>query len=214
MIKKVVRTLCGLCHTNCGILVHLEDGKVSRIEGDPEHPANRGSLCSKAQTLKPTLESEQRLTYPQMKTKKGLARVSWDEALAFASEKLMKIKSEYGPGSLIRCSGAPVTYSARDGFQQLAGLFGSPNRTGSGNLCHVPRAIAFNDAFGGRPEPDFEKSNLVIFWASNPINTTRFTGYTACDGFNRIVPRLKARGAKIIVIDPVRPRLSIMPTIG
>ena len=92
MIKKIVRSLCGLCHTNCGILVHLEDGKVSRIEGDPEHPANRGALCSKAQTLKPTLESEQRLTYPRMKTKKGLTRVSWDEALAFASEKLMKIK--------------------------------------------------------------------------------------------------------------------------
>ena len=92
MIKKVVRSLCGLCHTNCGILVHLEDGKISRIEGDPEHPANRGALCPKAQTLKPTLESEQRLTYPRMKTKKGLTRVSWDEALAFAAEKLMKIK--------------------------------------------------------------------------------------------------------------------------
>ena len=97
-----------------------------------------------------------------------------------------------------------MTYSARDGFQQLAGLYGSPNRTGSGNLCHVPRAIAFNDAFGTRTEPDFEKSNLVIFWASNPINTTRFTGYTTCNGFNQIIPRLKARGAKIIVIDPVR----------
>ena len=219
-MKKKVRSLCGLCHTNCGILVHLEDGKVSRIEGDPEHPANRGALCPKAQTLKPTLESEQRLTYPRMKTKKGLTRVSWDEALAFAAEKLMKIKSEDGPGSLIRCSGAPVTYSARDGFQQLAGLYGSPNRTGSGNLCHVPRAIAFNDAFGGRPEPDFEKSNLVIFWASNPINTTRFTGYTACDGFNRIIPRLKARGAKIIVIDPVRAEIVdhadnwVRPNIG
>jgi anaerobic selenocysteine-containing dehydrogenase len=204
MMKKVVRSLCGLCHTNCGILVHREDGKISRIEGDPEHPANRGSLCSKAQTLKPTLESEQRLKYPLRRTKNGLTRVSWEEALEFAAEKLMKIKQEYGPESLFRCIGAPVTYSARDGFQQLVGLYGSPNRTGASNLCHVPRSIAFNDAFGGRPEPDFTKSNLVIFWASNPINTTRYTGYTTCNGFNRIIPRLKSRGAKIIVIDPVR----------
>jgi anaerobic selenocysteine-containing dehydrogenase len=204
MSKKVVRSLCGLCHTNCGILVHLEDGKVTRVEGDPDHPANRGALCPKAMTLKPTLESEQRLTYPRMKTKKGLARVSWDEALSFAAEKLTKIRQDQGPGSLIRCSGAPVTYAARDGFQQLLGLYGSPNRTGSGNLCHVPRAVAYNDAFGVRPEPDFEKSNLVIFWASNPMNSTRFTGYTTCNGFHQVIPRLKARGAKIVAIDTVR----------
>jgi anaerobic selenocysteine-containing dehydrogenase len=204
MIEKVVRSLCGICHTNCGILVHIENGKISRIEGDPEHPANRGCLCSKAQTIKPMLESEQRLKYPLRRTKNGLARVSWDEALEFAAEMLMKSKHEYGPESLFRCIGAPVTYSARDGFLQLLGLYGSPNRTGASNLCHVPRSIAFNDAFGSRPEPDFEKSNLVIFWASNPINTTRFTGYTACNGFNQIIPRLKSRGAKIIVIDAVR----------
>jgi anaerobic selenocysteine-containing dehydrogenase len=168
MGKKIIRSLCGLCQTSCGILVHMEDGKISRVEGDPEHPANRGSLCPKSKTLKPMLESEQRLKYPLIKTKNGLVRVSWNEALEFAAEKLIKIKREYGSESLFRCIGAPVTYTARDGFLQLAGLYGSPNRTGSSNLCHVPRTIAFNDAFGGRPEPEYENSDLVSFWASNP----------------------------------------------
>lgn len=204
MEKKIIRSLCGLCHTSCGILVHLEEGRISRIEGDPEHPANRGSLCPKSQALKPMLESEQRLRYPRKRTKSGLVRVSWDEALDFAAEKLLKMKREYGPEGLFRCIGAPVTYTARDGFLQLAGLYGSPNRTGASNLCHVPRAVAFNDAFGGKPEPDFATSDLVIFWAANPVNTTRFTGYATCDGFTQILPRLKARGAGIVVIDAVR----------
>ena len=121
-----------------------------------------------------------------------------------AAEKLTKIRQAYGPESLFLCGGAPVTYVARDGFRQFMGAFGSPNFTGAANLCHVPRKVAFDDAFGGRPEPDLENSRLIIFWAGNPVNTTRFTGHAAIDGFNRAISRAKERGAKIIVIDPVR----------
>ena len=84
------------------------------------------------------------------------------------------------------------------------GAYGSPNFTGASNLCSVPRQVAFKDAFGGRPEPDVEQSRLIIFWASNPVNTTRFAQHAACDGFNQVIPRARKRGARIIVIDPIR----------
>jgi anaerobic selenocysteine-containing dehydrogenase len=204
MNEKVVRSLCGFCHSNCGIRVHLQDGRVSRVEGDPDHPANRGYLCPKAQAIQPMLESEDRLRFPRKKTKGGFARVSWDEALDLAADRLTKIREAHGPESLVHCHGAPVSYGARDGFVQFMGAYGSPNFTGAANLCAVPRRLAFFDAFGGRPEPDYDNSRLLIFWASNPANTTRFSNYSAYDGFNQILPRAKKRGAKVIVVDPIR----------
>ncbi len=204
MADKVVRSLCGFCHTNCGVKIHLRDGRISRIEGDPDHPVNKGYLCNKAQAIKPLLESEERLKFPLKKTKGGHVRISWDEALSFASDRLSNIRQEYGPESLVHLSGAPVTYGGRDGFLQFMGAFGSPNFTGASNLCSVPRQLAFMHAFGGRPEPDYENTRLVIYWGLNPVNSTRFGQYAAYDGFNRIIPGLKKRGAKIVAIDPMR----------
>jgi anaerobic selenocysteine-containing dehydrogenase len=202
--NKVFRSTCGFCHSNCGVKVHVKDGKVSRVEGDPDHPVNRGFLCPKVKAIKPMLVSEQRLRFPLKKTDGGFARISWDEALDFAAERLAKIKDEYGPEALIHLSGAPVTYGARDGFVQFMGAYGSPNFTGASNLCSVPRQVAFVQTFGGRPEPDYENTRLAIFWALNPVNTTRFSHYAAYDGFHKIIPSLKARGVKIIAVDPVR----------
>ncbi|MDP2647099.1 MAG: molybdopterin-dependent oxidoreductase [Desulfobacterales bacterium] len=204
MMDKMIRSLCGFCHSNCGIIVRVRDGKITRIEGDPENPVNRGYLCPKAQALKPMIESEERLKFPLKKMKSGFVKVSWDEALNLAADKLTHVRQAYGPESLVLCGGAPVTYVARDGFRQFMGVFGSPNFTGASNLCHVPRKVAFDDAFGGMPEPDLENSRLIIFWAGNPVNTTRFTGHASVDGFNRTISRAKERGANVVVIDPVR----------
>ncbi|HVN22386.1 MAG TPA: molybdopterin-dependent oxidoreductase [Syntrophorhabdales bacterium] len=203
MNEKVVRSLCGFCHANCGIKAHIKDGRVSRVEGDPDHPVNKGYLCPKAQAIKPMLESKERLAYPRKKTKGGFSRITWDEAFDIAADRLAKIRESYGPESLVHCHGAPVTYGGRDGFLQFMGAYGSPNLTGAANLCHVPRRIAFMDAFGGRPEPDYEHTKLAIFWALNPVNTTRYSNYAAYDGFHQIPARLKERGARIIVVDPV-----------
>ncbi len=204
MEDKVIRSLCGFCHANCGVKVHMRDGRVARVEGDEEHPVNRGYLCPKAAGIKPLLESEDRLKFPLKKTKGGFAAISWDEALDLAADRLLKVRGQYGPEALIHCHGAPVTYGARDGFLQFMGTYGSPNFTGAANTCFVPRLVAMMQSFGGRPEPDYENTKLVIFWASNPVNSTRFCCYAAYDGFHQIVPRLKEKGVKTIAVDPMR----------
>jgi anaerobic selenocysteine-containing dehydrogenase len=204
MRNKTFRSICGFCHTNCGLKIHVREGSISHIEGDPDHPVNRGNLCSKARAIKPLVESGERLKFPLKKTKGGFVRISWDEALDFAADRLTKIREQNGPGSLALFSGAPVSYEGRDGFLQFMGVYGSPNITGASNLCHVPRQVAFTHAFGGRPEPDYENTQLIIFWGANPVNTTRFSSYAAYDGFHKIIPRAKERGVKIVVVDPMR----------
>lgn len=204
MGEKVFRTICGFCHTNCGLLITVRDGKIDRVAGDPDHPVNRGYVCVKAGAIKALVESQDRLKFPLMKKKGGFERVSWDEALDFAAQKLTDIREKYGPQALVRCGGAPVSYEARDGFLQFMGVYGSPNFTGAANLCAVPRQVAFVNTFGDRPEPDYENTKLIIFWGVNPVNTTRFSAYASYDGFHNIIPRAKQRGVKIVVVDPVR----------
>jgi anaerobic selenocysteine-containing dehydrogenase len=182
----------------------MQNGRISSVEGDPDHPMNKGYLCPKAGGIKPLIESEERLRFPLKKSKAGWTRLSWDEALDFAAERLTKIRERNGAESLVRYCGAPVTYEARDGFVQFMGVYGSPNFTGASNLCHVPRHLAFVSALGGKPEPDYENTQLILIWGSNPVNSNRFSGYASYNGFNKIIDRAKKRGAKIVVIDPIR----------
>jgi anaerobic selenocysteine-containing dehydrogenase len=205
METKTYRTICQFCHTNCGILVHrAADGTIS-VEGDPNHPMNRGRCCPKAAAIPEIISSKDRLRHPLQKTETGFKKISWDEALKLAADKLCEIRSKYGPLSLTRCSGAPVSYQGRDGFLQFMGEFGSSNMTGAGNLCMVPRMTAFKSVTGGiRAEPDYDNTKLVIFWGTNPLASERFGAYTAYNGMRQILSRLKERGTRIISIDPFR----------
>ena len=220
MADTIFRSICGFCHSSCGLKIHVRNGKIYRIEGDPDHPANKGYLCSKAGAIKPLVESEERLKFPLKKTKGGFIRISWDEAFDLAADKLTNIREKYGPESLVYINGAPVSYEARDGFLQFMGVYGSPNIAGAGNLCHVPRSVAFLHAFGGRPEPDYENTQFIVFWGVNPINTTRFSSFASYDGYNKIIPRAKERGVKIVVVDPIRSETAsladiwVRPNIG
>ncbi|MBW1801729.1 MAG: molybdopterin-dependent oxidoreductase [Deltaproteobacteria bacterium] len=205
MKEGTFRTICQFCHTNCGIIVHRgADGTLS-VEGDPDHPVNRGRCCAKVAAIPEIVRSEDRLRHPLKKTPNGFKKISWDEALRFATDKLGEIRSKYGPLSLMRCGGAPVSYQCRDAFMQFMGEFGSPNFTGAANLCMVPRMTAFNAVTGGlRAEPDYDGAKLVLFWATNPLASERFGAYAAYNGLGHIIPRLKERGVRIISIDPFR----------
>ena len=205
MAGNTIRTLCQFCHTNCGIIVKKSSTGTLTVEGNPDHPVNRGRCCPKAAAIPEVIRSKERLKHPLKKTKAGFEKISWDEALRLASDRLSKIRERYGPLSLVRCMGAPVSYQCRDGFLEFMGAFGSPNMTGAGNLCMVPRMLAFKTVLGeSRAEPDYDSSSLVLFWGANPLVTERFAAFSAYNGIQQIIPRLKNRGGKIITIDPVR----------
>jgi len=205
MKGSTYRTICQFCHTNCGIVIHKNEEGVISVKGDPEHPMNRGRCCSKVSAIPEIICAEGRLRLPLQKTPTGFKRISWDEALKMAAEKLGEIRSKYGPLSLMRCGGAPVSYQCRDGFLQFMGEFGSPNLTGAANLCMVPRMTAFKAVTGQiKAEPDYDSAKLVIFWGTNPLASERFSAYAAYNGMRQIISRLKARGTRIISIDPFR----------
>lgn len=201
-----MKTICGFCHTNCGMIVKVVDGVIKEVQGDPDHPANRGLLCPKGLASIDLVYSKDRLTHPLLKTKGGFKRISWDEAITFAADRLGELRTKHGPGALIRFAGAPINYECRDGFLQFMASYGSPNLAGAGHLCNVPRNTAMRSVFGSVPEPDYNETKLIIFWGANPMGSTRYGNYATeaeLGDFHSLISNARARGIKVITIDPV-----------
>lgn len=200
--ERAIPTICGFCHTNCGIIAYVSNGVLRRIKADPGHPASGGDICPKGAAAKQVVYSPDRLKYPLRRTKNGFQRISWDEALDIVATRLLEIRAKYGAETLIGCRGAPVTQAAFDAFIQLLAAYGSMTFTGAGHLCHVPGQIAFNATYGGRAEPDYKNTRCMVIWGSNPSDSTRFGEGVAYGRFKRLISDAKRRGAKLIVIDP------------
>ena len=179
---------------------------LRRVKGDPEHPANRGDICPKGAAAAKLVYSPDRLKYPLRKTKSGFKQISWEEALDITATRLLEIREKYGGETLIRCNGAPVTQAAWDAFVQFMAAYGSTNLTGSGHICHIPRDIAFGTVYGGMAWPDYKNTSCLVMWGSNPSDSRDYRG--AHGRFTQLIPEVKRRGAKLIVIDPMRTELA------
>ena len=102
-MKRMVRTICQACHCECGVLVEVEDGRLTKVKGDPEHPMNRGFTCIKGRAQPQVVYHPDRVIYPLRRVgERGggkWEKVSWNTALEEIAEKLTALKDKYGPES-------------------------------------------------------------------------------------------------------------------
>ncbi len=197
---EVKCTTCYMCACRCGIKVHLLDGKIRYIEGNRDHPVNKGVLCGKGSAGIMTQYSPARLTNPLLRTgPRGsgeFKEIGWDEALDIATGWLAKIRTE-DPRKL-------AFFTGRDQSQALTGWwasqFGTPNYAAHGGFCSVNMAAAGLYTIGGSfwefGEPDWERTRYFMMFGvaedhdSNPIKIG--------------LGKLKGRGAKFVSINPVK----------
>src|SRR3954451_23126746 len=100
-LAAAVRTTCPYCGVGCGVIARLDGLAGAAIEGDPEHPANFGRLCSKGSALGETLGLEGRLLHPMIRCSKGsFERVAWDDALDHVANRLQHIVAKHGRDSV------------------------------------------------------------------------------------------------------------------
>lgn len=207
-IEKI-RTICGNCHNNCGVIALVQDGVVIGLEGDPEHPFNMGAICAKGQAFIDVLYSPDRLQAPmKLVGERGSGqweRIEWEEAYQTIADRLAELKEQYGPESLLYCKGAPVQNIVPNSFTELFSRYGSPNSINAGNLCFVPRVVALRTTYGFRDEEDYENTDLIINWGANPCASMRPASYKCFEkkGFLSSIFDAKERGVPFIVIDPV-----------
>jgi anaerobic selenocysteine-containing dehydrogenase len=197
---RVVPTTCYMCACRCGIRVHLKDGGIRYIDGNPDHPVNRGVICGKGAAGIKNHESPARLRAPLLRVgERGEGRfkeIGWDEALAIAVSWLAPVRASE-PRRL-------AFFTGRDQSQSLTSLwatsFGTPNWAAHGGFCSVSMAAAGQYTIGGSfwefGEPDWDHARYFLMFGvaedhdSNPIK--------------RGLAMLKARGAKVVAINPVR----------
>jgi anaerobic selenocysteine-containing dehydrogenase len=194
-------TTCYMCACRCGIKVHLSDGQVRYIEGNRNHPVNKGVLCAKGSAGIMQHNSPARLTKPLKRVgprgEAAFEAIEWDEALAIAAGWLGDIRRR-DPRQL-------ALFTGRDQSQALTGWwasqFGTPNYAAHGGFCSVNMAAAGLYSIGGSfwefGEPDWHHTRYLMMFGmaedhdSNPIKL----GLGA----------LKRRGnAKFVSINPVR----------
>ena len=98
--EKVYRSSCGMCHGGCGVLVYTQDGRITRIEGDPDSPLSKGALCAKGLASLQHVYNPARIQYPLIRTgERGEGKwkkISWDEALNGIAAQINKVKRDEG----------------------------------------------------------------------------------------------------------------------
>jgi len=195
-------TTCYMCACRCGIRVTLRDGEVRYIQGNPEHPLNKGVICAKGASGIMKQYSPARLTKPLMRKPKSnrgdneFVEISWDKAFSIMEERLATIRAT-DPKKF-------ALFTGRDQMQALTGLFskqfGTPNYAAHGGLCSVNMAAGMIYTIGGSfwefGGPDLERSRLFIMIGTAEDHHSNPMKIALAD--------FKRKGGKFIAINPVR----------
>lgn len=196
---EMIKTDCALCVNCCGINAYLDEGKLVKIEGTPEHPVNLGKLCPKGEHLIEFVYSKDRVKYPLRRENGSWKRISWDEALDAIAAKLTEIKQKYGARALAVYTGSVGVEHLEVSFfaQRFRGAYGTPNFITVDSGCWRARILARLLTFGTFPSEDInEDTKCILLWGHNP-DESRFP-------VARQIRDAQKRGAKLIVIDPRR----------
>ena len=212
VIRTHARTGPG-CHSNCGVLLYVKDGKVEKVEGDPENPFNQGRLCPRCLAMTEMIYHPDRLLYPMKRAgergENKWERITWDEAYDLIEKKFKQIIAESGSEAIMVTQGTGRDingYMPRIGFSM-----NTPNQGGwlAGNSCYTPRLFLVNQKMGNfvvadcsqffpdrYDHPGYERPDYVLIWGNNPV-------YSNSDGFlGHWIVELMKRGTKLITVDP------------
>jgi anaerobic selenocysteine-containing dehydrogenase len=183
--------------------VTVENGAPIRVRGSKDHPFNKGWLCAKGRAALDLFYSPFRVTSPMIRGEGGFKEATWDEALFYASERLLHLKRTYGPQSLAIYYGEGVGHQEiRSYMKRFANVYGTPNVCGVGSICNTARTIAETLTFGGLTKPDIPHTRLLIVWGGNPV--VSHEPYAPGE-----IEKLRKRGGQLIVVDPRKTETAI-----
>lgn len=197
--KVFHRTICNRdCPDACGIVAEVEDGVVRAIKGDPDHPVTRGYLCFRTSRFPERQAAPDRLTQPLLRRAGKLEAVSWEEALDTAARRLGSIRAESGPEAVFHYRSGGSLGLLKGVADRFFEAFG-PVTIKSGDICSGAGEEAQLLDFGvsdSNALEDLLNAQTIILWGKNPFASN-----------THLIPVLKearARGARLILIDPVR----------
>ena len=210
-MKRVVHVACPHdCPDACGVLITIEDGRATKIQGDPNHPVTRGFLCAKVAKYLDRVYSPQRVLYPMRRVapkgacaaaREVFQRISWDEALDEITSRFRQVIAEHGPEAILPCSYGG-TLGALNGASMDRRFF---HRLGASQLertiCSDAGELGLQSVIGiklGTEPEQFAHSRYIIAWGANIHgNNVHLWPF---------IEEARRKGAKLVVIDPYRTR--------
>ena len=205
-LPDIRHSVCALdCPDACSLLINVENGKGSRLRGNPAHPVTRGFLCGKVARYLEREYSPERLLYPQRrvgaKAEGRFARITWDEALDEIAARLKTIATEFSPEAIL-----PYSYGGSMGYLQGSGMdrrfF---HRLGASRLdrtiCSAAGGAGLTESTGFRygTEPEqFRHARLILAWGANILGTNVHLW--------PFIVEARRKGARLYTIDPHRNR--------
>lgn len=195
---EIRHTLCDICtpQMHCGLDVYVKDGQVLKVEGSPDHPVNRGYLCTKGACNRQYLYREDRVLTPLRRTgprgSGSFEPISWEEALDEISRRLLAAREQRGPEHVAFFSGYGKWY--RPMFRRFAHAFGTQNYGTESSCCFTSGLMAWQVATGMHVNAEMEHSDLFLGWGTNAYYSRyRIPGH---------IERRCKEGMKVIIVDP------------
>lgn len=206
-MEETVSTFCRICEPQCGLIATVEDGRLTRVKGNPDHVLSKGHLCVKASAVIDVTYDEDRLLQPMKRTGAPgeFEPVSWDDALTDITQKLTEIRAKHGPESLATFVGNPAAFNYAaaffaTGFQDTLGV---KWRYGPNSDDGAARVAANYLLYGSTllfAKPDVWRTNFILILGANPkvSHSSGLAEPKLMDALRGI----KKREGRIIVVDP------------
>lgn len=192
---KKLRTACRNCHGGCGVIAHVQDGKVIKVEGDPESPISYGTLCSKGLAVTQMAYHPDRILHPMKKVNGQWERITWDDALDIVAQRFKKVIDGHGPEAIVIGQGTGRDYESH--LYRFANLLGTPNVLTAGHMCYVSRVASTLITCGNLPICDYRGDpKCIVMWGCNP-QWSNPDEYKGVDFWKAL-----RKGAKLICVDP------------
>lgn len=174
--KRNYKTTCSYCGVGCGIIVKKDAKNKISVQGDPDHPVNKGMLCSKGMNLNYVVQNtSDRIVFPEMKWSKNhpLERVSWDVAIKRAAAVFSSIIDRYGPDSVgFYVSGQCLTEEYYIINKLAKGFVGTNNIDTNSRLCMSSAVVGYKKTIGDDAVPisydDIELADCFVIAGANP----------------------------------------------
>jgi len=196
---KKVHSICPFCGTGCSLFLHVDNGKIIKVEGNKESQANRGQLCVKGMYCYQFVQHKDRLKKPLIKKNGKFVEVEWNEAISFVADNFKRILKKHGSKSIGVFNSSKCTNEENYLMYEFATkVLKTQNVDQCARLCHMPSGIAYSKMFGigamSCSYKDLLKAKTIMICGANPAEQHPII-------FNWIM-EAKRNGTKVIVIDP------------
>ncbi|MFW9806862.1 MAG: molybdopterin-dependent oxidoreductase, partial [Candidatus Thorarchaeota archaeon] len=195
MVIEKYRSACALnCPDICAYVVHIEDDKIVRLEGDPNHPYTLGRCCPKGYAHVLRMYYDDRLLYPQKKQQDGsFRRITWEEAFDEIAARMKEAKQSFGEHSVGVYSGSGNDGMAPRYAARFSNAFGCRMIPGIVEICFegAYEGARFNvGPFPPHELQDWSNSKCIVIWGTNKFESSIHS--------ERVIQEAIDKGAKLI----------------